>query len=66
MDFFERLARGIYNKEETIVSKSYAERMDYLLKANNCLNEKQDLIIGRLKTSLLSKQIDIRELNTTI
>lgn len=63
LDFFEKLSRGFSNSEPTLVSESFALKIEKILKDNDCLNERGELLISHLLQALHQKAIHINLFN---
>ena len=63
LDIFEKLARGLYNNEKTIVSQTYAERIQKLFSKSGCFDEEQMLIISKVKENIIDQVIEVNKLN---
>ncbi len=59
----EKLARGYYNKEETLISDSYAKGLETLMKQQGCLNSSGRLSTVRLGECLRSGLIEVKAFN---
>jgi len=65
-EIIEKLSRGLFNKELTLISDSFAKNIEFKLKESGCIDELNRLNIELLEKSLNNDKFDIKILNETL